>query len=84
MSHIETNNDGIVEIDFSGVRTLTSGGAYNLFASLVYLKGYKWFREHIKCSNLDDYTRNIILASIDARIKLRTFKTLWHDHVRNN
>ena len=57
-----------VELDFSGVRSISSSFADELFGLLVDSHGEAWFREHIRVLGLSPFLRRTILESVANRI----------------
>jgi hypothetical protein len=68
VSSIENDHFESVDLDFSGVRTISESFADELFAVLVDEKGEDWFRLHVKVTNLDPLPRNTVLQAIAERL----------------
>src|SRR5687768_15072679 len=67
-SIVQHARDGeVVEIDFSGVRTISDSFADELFAVLVVEQGDKWFRKHVRLVNVPDDIRDTILDTVAER-----------------
>lgn len=58
----------LVELDFTGVRSVSSSFADELFGLLVDTHGEAWFRDHIRVHGLTPPLRRIVLESIANRI----------------
>jgi hypothetical protein len=56
-----------VQLNFSGVRTISESFADELFGVLVADRGDEWFREHVKVKNVGAFPRKTILEAIAAR-----------------
>jgi hypothetical protein len=53
-----------VEVDFAGVRSLSSGWTRNAFGVIVKTKGEKFFKDHILLSNMSKGVRQTVLEGI--------------------
>lgn len=57
-----------VELDFSGVRTISPSFADELFGLLVERHGEEWFRTHVHVANLSSFVRKTILEAVANRL----------------
>lgn len=57
-----------VELDFTGVRSLSSSFADELFGLLVESHGEAWFRDHIRVHGLAPLHRRTVLESVANRL----------------
>ena len=53
-----------VEVDFAGVRSISSGWARNAFGLIVKSKGEEFFKNHILISNMSKGVRKTLLEGI--------------------
>ena len=53
-----------VEVDFKGVRSLSSGWTRNSFGVIVKEKGEEFFKDHILLSNMSKGVRESVLEGI--------------------
>lgn len=53
-----------VEVDFKGVRSLSSGWTRNAFGVIVKEKGEQFFKDHILLSNMTKGVRESVLEGI--------------------
>ena len=53
-----------VEVDFAGVRSISSGWARNAFGFIVKNKGEEFFKNHILMSNMTKGVRATVLEGI--------------------
>jgi hypothetical protein len=54
-----------VEVDFAGVRSISSGWARNAFGLIVKSKGEEFFKNHILISNISKGVRKTLLEGIE-------------------
>jgi len=54
-----------VEVDFAGVRSISSGWARNAFGLIVKSKGEEFFKNHILISNMSKGVRKTLLEGIE-------------------
>lgn len=59
-----------VEIDCSGVRTISDSFADELFGVLASEKGRDWFRDWIVVSHLGEFPRATVVEAIQNRTEL--------------
>lgn len=62
------SENGQVELDFVGVRTISSSFADELFGILVASHGDTWFRDHVRVVGLTPPLRRIVLESVFNRV----------------
>jgi anti-anti-sigma regulatory factor len=65
-SHV--SDSGQVELDFTGVRSISSSFADELFGILVASHGDTWFRDHVRVVGLTPPLRRIVLESVFNRV----------------
>jgi len=54
-----------VEVDFAGVRSISSGWSRNAFGLIVKSKGEEFFKNHILISNMSKGVRTTLLEGIE-------------------
>jgi len=59
-----------VEVDFAGVRSISSGWARNAFGLIVKNKGEEFFKSHILISNMGKGVRVTILEGISEILEV--------------
>jgi hypothetical protein len=59
-----------VEIDFKGVRSLSSGWTRNAFGVIVKEKGESFFKNHILLSNMSKGVRKSVLEGIAETLEV--------------
>jgi hypothetical protein len=57
-----------VEVDFKGVRSLSSGWTRNSLGVIVKTKGEKFFKDHILLSNMSKSVKKSVLEGIEEML----------------